>query len=126
MQKTAEQTEQLEAVKVCPHCKKPIPEPIRNTLKIKVTWYAKGKNPTKGAKPIKVIRYTEPPTIGTTIQFKDSLYKVVELKEQGAGEAYGFLELKKQGDFKTLKTRIQDKTVFLGNKSKDDKDSDED
>lgn len=93
----------------CPHCQKFIPDPVKNTLKTKVSWYLDGKDPKKGAKPFKVVRYPETPAIGQHLQFRDAMYEVVRLVDTNAGECAGYVKLIKAGSEKPIHTQIQDK-----------------
>ena len=93
---------------VCPHCHEFIPEKIQSTLKLKVAWYLHGKDPKKGAKPIKIIRYPKPPTVDSHMMIKDSVYVVTGLHDTEAGEAYGFIKMIKKGSYEQITTRVQD------------------
>lgn len=101
---------------ICPHCKGFIADPVKNTLKVKVSWYIAGKDTKKGAKPFKVVRYPEVPQVGGHLQFKDSIYEIVELKDTNAGEAAGFVKLVKAGSDKPIRTQIQDKDPIIVDK----------
>ena len=93
---------------ICPHCKEFIPQPVQSTLKLKITWYLDGKDPKKGAKPVKVARYPVPPKVGGTMTFKDSVYQITRIENTHAGEAFGFVKLVTKGDYSPAKTQIQD------------------